>query len=168
MSLSMHDLAVPLYVRILEALKATLDKAVAHAKASGYDEAVLLEARLYPDMWPVRQQVVACTSFAVRGIARLAGVPVPQISEALDSFPDLQRRIDETLAFVRSADRAEIDAGPERALTVPWGKEQKAMTGLAYYQALALPNFFFHATTAYDILRHNGVPLAKADFTGPL
>jgi hypothetical protein len=167
MSLSMHDLAVPLYVRILESLKGVLDKAVAHAKASGYDEAVLLEARLYPDMWSLRQQVAGATSFAVRGIARLAGVPVPAISEALDTFPDLHRRIDETLAFIRSADKAAIDAGPSRALTVPWGSEQKAMTGLAYYQALALPNFFFHATTAYDILRHNGVPVAKVDFTGP-
>lgn len=167
MSLSMHDVAVPIFVRILEALKATLDKAVAHAKASGYDEAVLLEARLYPDMWPLRQQVAAATSFAARGIARLAGVPVPAISEALGTFPDLQRRIDETLAFVRSADKSAVDAGPTRELTVPWGKEQKTMTGLAYYQALALPNFFFHATTAYDILRHNGVLLAKVDFTGP-
>lgn len=167
MPLSMHDLAIPMYVRILEALKGVLDKAAAHAKASGYDEAVLLEARLYPDMWPVRQQVAACSSFAVRGVARLAGVPVPQLSEALATFPDLQKRIDETLAFVRGADRAAVDAGPERALTVPWGNEQKAMTGLAYYQALALPNFFFHATTAYDILRHNGVPLSKVDFTGP-
>jgi len=167
MPLSMHDLAIPIYVRILEALKGVLDKAAAHAKASGYDEGVLLEARLYPDMWPVRQQVAACTSFAIRGVARLAGVPVPQVSEALDTFADLQKRIDETLAFVRGADRAAVDAGPERALTVPWGKEQKAMTGLAYYQALALPNFFFHATTAYDVLRHNGVPLAKVDFTGP-
>jgi hypothetical protein len=167
MSLSMHDLAVPLYVRILEALKGMLDKAVAHAKASGYDEAVLLEARLYPDMWTLRQRVAGATSFAVRGVARLAGVPVPAISEALATFPDLHRRIDETLAFIRSADQPAVDAGPSRELSVPWGSEQKAMNGLAYYQALALPNFFFHATTAYDILRHNGVPLVKVDFTGP-
>jgi len=167
MSLSMHDLAVPLYVRILDALKGMLDKAAAHAKSSGYDEAVLLEARLYPDMWALRQQVAGATSFAVRGIARLAGLPVPKISEALDTFPDLHRRIDETLAFIRSADKAAVDAGPSRELTVPWGNEQKTMTGLAYYSALALPNFFFHASTAYDILRHNGVPLAKEDFTGP-
>ena len=166
MSLSMHALAVPMFVRILEALKATLDKAAAHAKASGYDEAVLLDARLYPDMWPLRQQVGAATSFAVRGVARLAGVPVPQITETLDTFPDLHKRIDETLAFVRSADTAAVDAGATRELMVPWGSEQKAMSGLLYYQALALPNFFFHATTAYDILRHNGVPLSKVDFTG--
>ena len=166
MSLSMYDLAIPIYVRILEALKGVLDKAAAHARASGYEEAVLLEARLFPDMWSVRQQVAACTSFAVRGIARLSGVSVPQLGEALDTFADLGKRIDETLAFVRAADRAAIEAGPERALTVPWGSEQKAMTGIAYYQAIALPNFFFHATTTYDILRHNGVPLSKVDFTG--
>lgn len=167
MSLSMHDLAIPLFERVLTAMKATLDKAVAHAAASGYDPAVLLEARLYPDMWPLRQQVAAATSFAVRGIARLAGTPVPQISEALDSFDDLHRRIDDTLAFVRAADRAAVDAGPSRTLTVPWGNEQKEMTGLLYFQAIALPNVYFHATTTYDILRHNGVPLSKPDFTGP-
>jgi len=167
MSLSMYDLAIPLFERILEALKGVLDKAAAHAEASGYEPAVLLGARLYPDMWPVRQQVGAATAFAIRGVARLAGAPVPQISEALETVDDLKRRIDETLAFVRAADRAAIDAGPTRELMVPWGSEQKAMTGLVYFQALALPNVYFHATTTYDILRHNGVPLSKVDFTGP-
>jgi hypothetical protein len=167
MSLSMHDLAIPLFVRILEAMKGMLDKAVAHAETSGYDPAVLLEARLYPDMWSLRQQVAAATAFGVRGVARLAGVDVPTLPETLDTFPDLHKRIDETLAFVRAADRDAVDAGPARELTVPWGKEQKAMTGLLYFQAIALPNVYFHATTTYDILRHNGVPLSKVDFTGP-
>jgi len=168
MSVSMHDLAVPLFERILESLKSMLDKAVAHARASGYDEVVLLEARLYPDMWSLRQQVAGATSFGIRGIARLAGVEVPALPEALDTFADLHARLDQTLAFVRGADKAAVDAGATRELTVPWGKEQKTMTGLVYFQRLALPNFMFHATTAYDILRHNGVPLVKEDFTGAL
>ena len=99
-------------------------------------------------------------------VARLAGVDVPPLPEKLDSFADLHARLDATLAFVRAADRAAVDAGPARSLTVPWGKEDKTMTGLVYFQRLALPNFMFHATTAYDILRHNGVPLEKTDFTG--
>ena len=166
MSVSMYDLAVPLFERILEQLKAILDKAEAHAKGAGYDPAVLLDARLFPDMWSLRQQIAGATAFGSRGVARLAGVDVPSLPEALDTFADLQARLDQTLAFVRGADRAAVDAGGTRALTVPWGKEEKSMTGLVYFQRLALPNFMFHATTAYDILRHNGVPLEKGDFTG--
>ncbi len=166
MSVSMYDLAVPLFERILEQLKAILDKAEAHAKAAGYDPAVLLEARLYPDMWPVRQQIAGATAFGVRGIARLAGTDVPPLPEKLDTVADLHARLDATLAFVKAADTAAVDAGATRTVTVPWGQEQKTMTGLAYFQRLALPNFMFHATTTYDILRHNGVPLEKKDFTG--
>ncbi len=168
MTLSMHAVAVPLFVRILEQMKTILDKGCAHARASGYDETVLLEARLYPDMWSLPQQVAAATSFGTRGVARLASADVPKLPEALATFDDLQKRIDTALAFIRSVDKAAVDAGPTRALTVPWGDEQRAMTGLQYYQLLALPNFMFHATTAYDILRHNGVPLEKRDFTGPI
>ncbi len=166
MTVSMHAVAVPIFVRILEQLKAILDKAEAHAKAAGYDAAVLLEARLYPDMWSVRQQVAGATAFGVRGVARLAGVDVPSLPEALATFADLHARLDATLAFAKAADKAAVDAGATRQLTVPWGNEQKSMTGLVYFQVLALPNFMFHATTTYDILRHNGVPLEKKDFTG--
>lgn len=166
MSVSMHAVAVPIFVRILEQLKAILDKAAAHARASGYDEAVLLDARLYPDMWPVRQQVAAATAFGVRGVARLAGVEVPPLPEALATFADLHARLDATLAFVKATDKAAVDAGAASEVTVPWGQEQKTMTGLVYFQVLALPNFMFHAATTYDILRHNGVPLEKKDFTG--
>ena len=168
MSFSMHAVAVPVFIRILEQLKVILDKGASHARAAGYDEAVLLDARLYPDMWSLRQQVASATSFGVRGIARLAGADVPKLPEALATFDDLQKRIDEALVFLGSVDKAAVDAGPERALTVPWGDEPRAMTGLQYFQTLALPNFMFHATTAYDILRHNGVPLEKRDFTGPI
>lgn len=166
MSVSMHAVAVPIFVRILEQLKAILDKAAAHARASGYDEAVLLDARLYPDMWPVRQQVAGATAFGVRGVARLAGVEVPPLPEALATFADLHARLDATLAFVKATDKAAVDAGAASEVTVPWGQEQKTMTGLVYFQVLALPNFMFHAATTYDILRHNGVPLEKKDFTG--
>jgi len=167
MSLSMHDVAVPVFDRILESLKGVLRKALAHAAASGYDDSVLLEARLFPDMWPLRQQVAAATSFATRGVARLAGTDVPTLPEALDTFADLERRIEEALAFIRAVDRAAVDASAARELTVPWGREEKTMTGLRYFQLLALPNVMFHAATAYDILRHNGIPLEKRDFTGP-
>jgi hypothetical protein len=166
MPLSFYDVTVPTYVRLLEALKGTLDKAAAHARAAGYEEAALLDARLFPDMWPLKQQVQAATNHAFRGTARLAGLPIPTITDASGSFADLHKRIDETLAFVRSADRAAIDGAAEREITVPMGKEQVTLTGLAYFQGFSQPNFYFHLTTAYDILRHNGVPLTKSDFTG--
>lgn len=168
MALSIYDLSVPVYVKLLGGLKVQLDKGAAAAKAGGYEEAALLDARLFPDMWPLKRQVQAATNHAFRGTARLAGLPIPQITEAASSFTDLHGRIDETLAFIKGADRAAVEAGETREITFPMGDAQRTMTGLQYFQSFTLPNFYFHLTTAYNILRHNGVALAKTDFTGPI
>lgn len=167
MSLSIYEISVPVYVKLLGGLKVQLDKAAAYAKAGGFEEAALLDARLFPDMWPLKRQVQAATNHAFRGTARLAGVPIPQITEAAGSFADLHGRIDETIAFIKGADRAAIEAGAVREITFPMGDEQRTMTGQAYFVGFTLPNFYFHLTTAYDILRHNGAPVMKTDFTGP-
>ncbi len=167
MNVSIYDLSVPVYVKLLGALKGQLDKAADYAKAGGFEEAALLDARLFPDMWPLKRQIQAATNHAFRGTARLAGLPIPQITDAASSFADLQARIDETIAFIKSADRAAIEAGAAREITFPMGDEQRTMTGFAYFCGFSLPNFYFHLTTAYDVLRHNGVPLTKTDFTGP-
>jgi len=167
MSLSIYEISVPVYVKLLGGLKTQLDKAAASAKAGGFEEAALLDARLFPDMWPLKRQVQATTNHAFRGTARLAGLPIPQITEAAGSFADLQGRIDETIAFIKGVDRATIEAGETREITFPMGNEQRAMTGLQYFQSFTLPNFYFHLTTAYNIIRHNGVPVQKTDFTGP-
>lgn len=167
MNVSIYELTVPVYVKLLGALKGQLDKAAAYAKAGGFEEAALLDARLFPDMWSLKRQVQAATNHAFRGTARLAGLPIPQITEAASSFADLQGRIDETLRFIEGVDRAAIEAGAAREITFPMGDQQRTMTGFAYFCGFTLPNFYFHLTTAYDILRHNGVALSKTDFTGP-
>lgn len=168
MSLSIYDASVPIYVKLLGGLKIQLDKAAAYAKAAGFEEAALLDARLFPDMWPLKRQVQAATNHAFRGTARLAGLPIPQITDAASSFADLHGRIDETIAFITGVDRATIEAGATREITFPLGEEKRTMTGLVYFQSFTLPNFYFHLTTAYNLMRHNGVPVAKTDFTGPI
>jgi hypothetical protein len=168
MPLSIYDASVPIYVKLLGGLKSQLDKAAAYARSGGFEEAALLDARLYPDMWPLKRQVQAVTNHAFRGTARLAGLPIPQITEAAGSFDDLQRRIDETLAFIKGVDRAAVEAGETREITFPMQDEQRTMPGRQYFLTFTLPNFYFHLTTAYNILRHNGVPLHKTDFTGPI
>jgi hypothetical protein len=117
-------------------------------------------------MWPLRRQVQAATNHAFRGTARLAGLPIPNITEASASFDDLKGRIAETIAFVKGADPAAVDAGDDRQITFPVGNEQRTMIGRQYFLTFTLPNFYFHLTTAYNILRHNGAPLVKNDFTG--
>ncbi len=168
MALSLYDVSVPVYVRLLTSLSGQLDKAAAYAKAGNFEEAALLDARLYPNMWPLKRQVQAATNHAFRGTARLAGLPIPKITEAASSIADLKGRIDETIAFVKSADPAAVAAGETREIIFPAGDEQRTMTGRQYYLTFTVPNFYFHLTTAYNILRHNGVPVAKSDFTGDL
>jgi hypothetical protein len=166
MALSIYEASVPVYVKLLGGLKLSLDKAAAAAKDGGYEEAALLDARLYPDMWPLKRQVQAATNHVFRGTARLAGLPIPQITEAAASFADLHGRIDETLAFIAGVERAAIEVGETREITFPMGDQQAIMTGKAYFLGFTLPNVYFHLTTAYDILRHNGVALSKTDFIG--
>ena len=166
MALSLYDVSVPVYARLLKRLATTLDKASAHAQAGKLDPAALLDARLYPDMWSFKQQVMAATNHAFRGTARLAGLDIPKITDASASFADLQKRVAETLAFVEGVDRAAINAGIDREITFPLGDEQATLSGLEYFLGFSQPNFYFHLTTAYNILRHNGVPLVKTDFMG--
>jgi hypothetical protein len=166
MPLSLYQASVPVYVKLLHALSAILDKAEAHAKENKYEPEALLTARLFPDMWPLAVQVQEAGSIVRRGTARLAGVPFPSLSEARASFADLKAQIAATVEFLQSVDRAAIDAGAEREITFPMGGDKRTMTGTQYWLDFTLPNFYFHVTTAYDILRKNGVPLSKMDFLG--
>ncbi len=168
MALSLSEATLPTYRRILTALGEMITKAEAHAAAHHYDPAVLLTERLFPDMWPFAKQVQQATALMVRGTCRLAGIAIPSFDDSRIGFDDLRSRIDETTAFFDDVDTAAIDAGETRMITFPAGGEQKTMSGLQYLQTFTLPNVWFHATTAYNILRHNGVPLKKSDFTGPV
>jgi hypothetical protein len=167
MAISMHSASLPVIVRVLGNLSAWLDKAAAHAQARKFDPQVLVNARLYPDMLPLSAQVqIACDS-AKACVARLAGVEVPRHEDNEKTLDELKARIAKTLDFVQGVPAAQIDGSEARAISIPRRqKDPLEMQGEFYLKHYALPNLFFHATTAYGILRHNGVELGKADFLG--
>ena len=166
MSLSMFKASVPAFQRTLTALDAILDKASAYAEERKIDPAVLISARLAPDMYPFSRQVQMATDHAKGCSARLAGLPVPSFTDTEATFPELKARIAKTLEFVSSVRPDQIDGSEERPVSLKAGPRELSFTGQDYLVFFALPNFYFHVTTAYGILRHNGVPVGKLDFLG--
>lgn len=167
MPLSMYGASVPAFVRTLTALSNVLDKAAAHCAAKKIDPSVLLTARLYPDMFPLARQVQVASDFAKNTVARLSGVEQPKFPDEEKTFDELRARIAKTLDIVRSMKPQQIDGSEEKEITFPVAGQPTTFKGEAYLVGFALPNFYFHAATAYDILRHNGVELGKRDFMGP-
>jgi uncharacterized protein len=166
---TMSQSSLPTFEITLNALSAVLDKAEAFAKAKKIDSAVLLRTRLAPDMFDLTRQVQVATDQARRGAARLAGVEPPSVPDNETSIAELKDRIAKTVAFVKGLDRKALDAAAEREITFPLGPEKKAhMKGDDYLNHFVLPNFYFHCTTAYDILRHCGVEIGKQDFVGQI
>ena len=167
MPLSMHAIAMPAFLHTLGALTKILDKAAAHCAARKIDPAVLLAARLYPDMFAFARQVQLTCDFAKNGGARLAGIEPPQFSDEEKTFDELKARIARTVDLLKGMKAGQIDGAENRDITFPAGPQQTmTLRGDAYLIHFALPNFYFHATTAYDILRHCGVELGKRDFLG--
>ena len=167
MSMTMYTATVPVFRQILGALADVLEKAERHAQDNKIEPAALLQARLFPDMFPLVRQVQIAADFAKGTTARLAGIEVPRYEDNEQSFSELQQRITKTLGFVDGVPQAEVDAGAQRAITHGTGERARHFpSGEAYVTRFALPNFFFHVTTAYAILRHNGVPIGKKDFIG--
>ena len=166
MPLSMYQASVAVYLPLLNALSATLDKAAAHAQARKIKPEALITARLFPDMWSLAEQVRAACSQPTRGTARLAGLPIPEFEGSDVTFDDLKARVAWAVKFLEGVDPAAVDGSEERPITFPMGGETRTMPGQRYFLRFTLPNFYFHLTTAYDILRHNGVALDKQDFTG--
>jgi hypothetical protein len=166
MTISMYAASVPVFRQILGSLAAILEKAEAHVDANKLDPDALLQARLFPDMFPLVRQVQLATDFAKGAAARLAGIEVPRYDDVERDFAGLQERLAKTLAFIDSVDEDAIDAGAQRDITIGTGAHQRQFQGLPYLLHYALPNFYFHAATAYDILRHNGLPVGKRDFIG--
>jgi uncharacterized protein len=164
--ISLYTASVPVLRQILTSLSAILKKAEDHVGAKKLDPNALLQARLFPDMFPLVRQVQLATDFAKGAAARLGGVEVPRYEDVEQDFAGLRARLEKTLAFLDSVPREAIDAGAERDVTVGTGANQRQFKGHAYLLHYALPNFYFHATTAYDILRHNGVEIGKRDFIG--
>lgn len=167
MSLTIHAASVPVFRHMLGALADVLEKAEAHAQASKYDPATLLGARLFPDMLPLTKQVQIATDFAKGASARLADAEVPRYEDNEQTFAELQQRIGKTLGFIDSLPASDFDGAEGRAITHGAGERARHFErGDAYLNLFVLPNFYFHVTTAYAILRHNGVPLGKRDFLG--
>ena len=168
MTLSMYQASVPVFTRMLENLSAILAKAAAHAEAKKIDPAVFINARLAPDMFALARQVQIASDAAKGCVARLAGAEVPSYPDTEATFPDLQARVAKTIAFVKGFTAQQIDGSEERTCILKIRGEEMKFRGQDYLLKLALPNFFFHVTTAYDILRHNGVEVGKMDYLGKL
>jgi hypothetical protein len=168
MAMSMYQASVPMFVRMLTNLRAILNKGAAYAQARKIDEAVLLNARLFPDMFPLTRQVQIACDFARGTAARLAGKEPPALEETEKTFAELIARIDRSLEYIRTIAAREIDGSEAREIVRPIRGEPKKFTGLNYLIQFALPNFFFHTTTAYAILRHSGLEIGKGDYVGQL
>jgi uncharacterized protein len=166
MTLSMYQASAPRFANTLKNLSAILDKAQAHAEAKKIEPEVLLAARLYPDMFALARQIQVACDTAKGAVARLAGVEVPKHEDFEKTIPELKARIEKTLAFIETFKPAQIDGSEDKDLTIKLGPREVKWKGMQYLLGFALPNFYFHAATAYDILRHNGVELAKRDFIG--
>ena len=166
MTLSLYDVSVPVFTRSLKALDTILGKAAAHAEARKIDPSVFLQARLAPDMFPLVRQAQLATDFAKGGAGRLAGVELPKYPDDEKTFAELSERIAKTLAFIGSLNRSQFDGAETREIVMSIRGEERRFVGQPFLLHNAMPNFFFHLTTAYAILRHNGVELGKMDFIG--
>lgn len=165
MSVSMSSMSLPVFEQMLGNLSHFLDKAQAHADAKKFEPAVLLQSRLAPDMLPLTRQILIACDAAKNGVMRLSGVEAPKFDDTESSVAELKERISKTLAYLATVPVAQLEGSAEKDITFPVGKDKtRTMKGEAYLKHWMLPNFFFHVTTAYAILRHNGVELGKSDY----
>lgn len=167
MSLSMHTASVPVFKQMLAALAGVLAKAENHAADRKIDAAALLQSRLFPDMFPLARQVQIACDFATSVSARLAGAEVPVVEGGDQTFADLHQRIAATLVFIGGLDTAAFESSGQREIVLrPGTPKERRIGGQVYLMAYGLPQFFFHVTTAYNLLRHNGVEIGKKDYMG--
>lgn len=166
MSLSMYQASLPGFIRALENLQNILDKGVAFADGKKIEHSVLINARLAPDMFPLGRQIQIATDAVKGAAARLAGVEVPSYPDTETTFPELKARIQKTVDFMKSFKAEQIDGSEAKDVTLKIGGKETVFKGQDYLLGFVIPHFFFHVTTAYDILRHNGVELSKKDYLG--
>jgi len=163
----MYTTSVPVFKQLLSSLSAILIKAEAFATEKKFEPKVLLDARLFPDMFPLIRQVQIATDFAMSVAARLAGVEVPVNDNNEQTFAELQERIGKALSFIESLTPAQFEGSETREIVLrPGTPKEKKLVGHTYLSNYGLPQFFFHVTTAYGILRHNGLEVGKGDFMG--
>jgi uncharacterized protein len=165
MAFSMYTASVPVFQHMLRNLSHILDKGEASAQARKFEPAVLTTSRLAPDMLPFTRQILIACDAAKNGVARIAGIEAPKFEDNESTFAELKARIQKTLAFLETVPAAKLEGTETREVTFPVGRDAtRTMSSQAYLTTWVLPNFFFHVTTAYAILRHNGVDLGKADY----
>jgi hypothetical protein len=166
MNISMYQASAPRFINTLNNLSTILDKAQAHAEAKKIDPAALTTYRLYPDMFPMTRQVQIACDIAKGAVARLAGVEVPTHDDTEQTFAELKARIAKTIAFIKSVKPAQIDGSEDKEIMLKLGGQEMKFKGMQFLLGHVHPNFYFHVTTAYNILRHNGVEIGKRDFIG--
>lgn len=166
MTISMHQAGIPTIIRALNNLAEILEKGEQHAAAKKIDPAVLLNGRLYPDMFPLSKQVQIASDISKGGCARLAQVEAPAYEDNETTFAELIQRVKKTIAYLETLKAAQVDGSEDRTVNWQTRTATKSMQGQPYLLNHVLPNVFFHVTTAYNILRHNGVELGKQDFLG--
>ncbi|QIO35789.1 DUF1993 domain-containing protein [Bradyrhizobium sp. 1(2017)] len=165
--MSFYDAAVPAYLQMLNSLTGLLTKAEAHCAARKIDPSVLLGSRLFPDMLPLSKQIQLVSDFAAKGCARLTHSEVPSNPDTETSFAELKQRLARTIDYVKSFKPEQFEGAETKDVTFPSGPNKTTtMNGQQFLSAFSLPNFYFHATTAHGILRHNGVEIGKRDFLG--
>jgi uncharacterized protein len=166
MTISMYQASVPSLIRALNNLASILAKGAAHAETKKIDQTVFLNSRLSPDMLPLSKQVQIASDIARRGVARLAGLDAPKIEDNETTFAELIARLKQVSAYLAEFTPAQIDGTEAKSISLPVGKETMTFEGLPYLLYFILPNVYFHVTTAYAILRHNGVEIGKKDYLG--
>jgi len=166
MQISMYQASAPRFVNSLKNLSAILDKAQAHADAKKIEPKVLTAARLFPDMFAMSRQVQSACDTAKGAVARLAGVEVPVHEDTEQTLEELKARIAKTIAFINTVKPSQVDGSEDKEVVLKFRTGEVRMKGMQYLLGHAQPNFYFHVTTAYNILRHNGVEVGKRDYIG--
>ena len=168
MSISMYDFSIPMLTRGLTTMSAILDKAAAHSATKKFDPVVLAQTRLFPDMYPLARQVQIACDTAKGAAARLAGIEVPKHEDTETTLAELKARIAKTVDFLKSVTPAQLKDAETRAIEIKFPNGSWKFTGLAYLTEFVLPNFYFHVSMVYALLRKNGVEVGKGDFLGAI
>jgi len=162
----MYQASTPRFAAMLRNLSTLIDKAEAHCAAKKIEPAALTTARLFPDMFPFTRQVQIACDTAKGAVARLAGVDIPKHEDTEQTFAELKSRIAKTLDFIESVGAGKIDGSDDKEIVLQMRSGERRYKGMQYLLGAAYPNFYFHVTTAYNVLRHNGVEIGKSDFLG--
>ena len=166
MSFSIYDASIPPMIRMLQSIAKIMDKAVAQARNEDKDLSTLLDARMAPDMHPFPRQIQIMSDAAKGAAARLAGIEAPSMPDTETTFPELQARISKTIDFLKSVSADKLAGVESREIVMKFPSGEMKFSGRDYLTQFALPNFYFHATTAYDLLRHKGIAIGKMDYLG--